>query len=418
MELSAPQNIFLNELDTKFRAYVGGFGSGKTFVGCLDLLIFFSRHPGTVQGYFGPTYPSIRDIFYPTFEEAAELMGFRVKTNVSNKEVAVYRGKKYYGTAICRSMENPDSIVGFKIARALVDEIDVLNPLKATNAWRKIIARMRLNIEGVVNSIGVTTTPEGFKFVYEQFANNPTESYSMVQASTYENERFLPPDYISSLIETYPKELINAYLKGLFVNLTSGTVYKSYDRAFQNSFESIQGNEPLHIGMDFNVTKQAATIYVHRKGKNGAIVWHAVEELVDMYDTPDSIKIINEKWPNNKIHIYPDASGANRKSVDASVSDLSMLEQAGYTIHVNRSNPAVKDRINAVNAALEGGLMLVNSMRCPTTSSNLEQQIYDDNGQPDKKSGKDHQNDATGYPIAYSLPIRKPVSNIKIQFAI
>jgi len=417
MELSAPQHIFLNQLDTKFRAYVGGYGSGKTFVGCLDLLLFFSKHPGTVQGYFGATYPSIRDIFYPTFEEAAELMGFRTVTNVSNKEVAVYRGRKYYGTVICRSMEKPASIVGFKISRALVDEIDVLETKKAGDAWRKIIARMRLVIPGVVNGIGVTTTPEGFKFVYEQFANNPTESYSMVQASTYENAKFLPPDYIASLIETYPKELINAYLKGLFVNLTSGTVYKSYDRAFHSSFESIQANEPLHIGMDFNVTKQAATIYVHRKASKG-VVWHAVEELVDMYDTPETIKIIDDRYAGHKINVYPDASGKNRKSVDASTSDLAMLEQAGYTVHVNKSNPAVKDRINATNAAFENGLLFVNSLRCPTVASNLEQQVYDDNGQPDKKSGKDHQNDASTYPICYAMPIRKPVANINISFSI
>ena len=417
MELSAPQNIFLNHLDTKFRAYVGGYGSGKTFVGCLDILLFFAKHPGTIQGYFGATYPSIRDIFYPTFEEAAELMGFRTVTNVSNKEVAVYRGRKYYGTVICRSMEKPASIVGFKISRALVDEIDVLETKKAGDAWRKIIARMRLVIPGVVNGIGVTTTPEGFKFVYEQFANNPTESYSMVQASTYENAKFLPPDYISSLIETYPKELINAYLKGLFVNLTSGTVYKSYDRAFHNSSESIQKGEALHIGMDFNVTKQAATIYVHRKGAKG-IEWHAVDELVDMYDTPETIKIINERYTGHKINVYPDASGKNRKSVDASTSDLAMLEQAGYTVHVNKSNPAVKDRINATNAAFENGLLFVNSLRCPTVASNLEQQVYDDNGQPDKKSGKDHQNDASTYPISYAMPIRKPVANINISFAI
>ncbi len=91
LRLSAPQGIFLNDLGTKYRAYVGGYGSGKTFVGCLDLLIFFSRYPGTVQGYFGPTYPSIRDIFYPTFEEAAHLMGFRVEIREGNKEVHVYR---------------------------------------------------------------------------------------------------------------------------------------------------------------------------------------------------------------------------------------------------------------------------------------------------------------------------------------
>ena len=52
------------------------------------------------------------------------------------------------------------------------------------------------------------------------------------------------------------------------------------------------------------------------------------------------------------------------------------------------------------------------------TARCLEQQAYDDNGEPDKKSGHDHQNDATGYPIAYEMPIRKPVSNIVISQAI
>jgi hypothetical protein len=177
MQLSTPQNVYLNGLGTKYRAYVGGFGSGKTFVGCLDLLIFASQHPGTIQGYFAPSYPAIRDIFYPTFEEAAHLMGFSVVIATTNKEISIYRGGRYYGTVICRSMDKPNSIVGFKIARALVDEIDVLETKKADNAWNKIIARMRLVIDGVVNGIGVTTTPEGFKFVYNKFADTPKESY-------------------------------------------------------------------------------------------------------------------------------------------------------------------------------------------------------------------------------------------------
>ena len=100
--LSAPQNVFLNGLNTKYRAYVGGFGSGKTFIGCIDLLNFFGKHPGTRQGYFGISFPSIRDIFYPTFEEAADLLGFKVVIREANKEVHVYRNGRYYGTVICR----------------------------------------------------------------------------------------------------------------------------------------------------------------------------------------------------------------------------------------------------------------------------------------------------------------------------
>ena len=121
--LSAPQDIFLNKLNTKYRAYVGGFGSGKTFIGCIDLLNFFGENPSTVQGYFGISFPSMRDIFYPTFEEAANLLGYTVVVREANKEVHVYRNGFYYGTVICRSMDNPASIVGFKISRALVDEI-------------------------------------------------------------------------------------------------------------------------------------------------------------------------------------------------------------------------------------------------------------------------------------------------------
>lgn len=421
LKLSAPQDIFLNRLNTKFRAYVGGFGSGKTFVGCLDLLIFMSKHPGTVQGYFGLNYPAIRDIFYPTFEEAASLMGFTCEIKESNKEIHVYRNGFYYGTVICRSMEHPDKIVGFKIARALVDEIDTLPRIKAQKAWRKIIARLRLKIDGVENGIGVTTTPEGFRFVYQTFKANPTRSYSMVQASTYENRENLPDDYISSLLETYDEDLVEAYVGGEFVNLTSGTVYKNFKRKIHNSTETIREKEPLFIGCDFNVMDQAATVYVQRENKEQKITeWHAVAELKKMEDTPDMIHRIDERWAKNghQIYIYPDASGRARKTVDAHKSDIALLEQAKYIVRVNSKNPFVKDRVLAVNRAFSKGILHINTNMCPTVAQCLEQQGYDDNGEPDKKSGHDHQNDATGYPIVYEFPIKKPLLEIPMRFAV
>lgn len=413
ISLSAPQGLFLDGMKSKYRAYVGGFGSGKTFVGCLDLIKFMGEHPGTRTGYFGPTYPAIRDIFYPTFEEAAHLMGFTVDIKETNKEVHLYRCGRYYGTVICRSMDNPASIVGFKISRALTDELDVLSRDKAENAWNKIAARMRLVIPGVVNSIGVTTTPEGFKFVYEKFKQDPTPSYSMVQASTYENAEFLPPDYIDTLKETYPAQLIEAYLGGQFVNLTSGTVYYAYNRERCRSRETIQPGEPLFIGQDFNVGKMASTVYVKRP--NG---WHVVAELSDLFDTPDVIRVIKERWQDagHRIIVYPDASGKNRKSVGASQSDIALLEQARFDVRVNASNPAVKDRVLSMNKALESGQIWVNDAACPNTARGLEQQAYDKNGEPDKTGGVDHQNDATTYVAAYEMPVVKPVAHIPVTF--
>ena len=140
-----PQARFL-DLPHKFRAFVGGYGSGKTYVGGMAMCIHYFEHPKIEAGYFAPTYPMIRDIFYPTIEEVAFTFGMRVKINQANKEVHFYSGRWFYGTTICRSMDDPASIIGFKIGHSLVDEFDVLPLHKALLAWKKIIARMRYKI--------------------------------------------------------------------------------------------------------------------------------------------------------------------------------------------------------------------------------------------------------------------------------
>ena len=154
----------------------------------------------------------------------------------------------------------------------------------------------------------------------------------------------------------------------------------------------------------------ASVIYVKRLEK-----WHAVEELKDIFDTPSLIKTLKEKFPTNRICIYPDASGNARKSVDASRSDIALLEQAGFDVRVNSRNPSVKDRVNATNAAFERCDILVNDRACKMFSESLEQQAYDKNGEPDKSSGKDHMNDAGTYPIAYEFPIERPLIYTKIR---
>ena len=47
----------------------------------------FWQHPRINQGYFAPTYPQIRDIYYPTIEEVSAAMGLRADIKESNKEV-------------------------------------------------------------------------------------------------------------------------------------------------------------------------------------------------------------------------------------------------------------------------------------------------------------------------------------------
>jgi len=164
--------------------------------------------------------------------------------------------------------------------------------------------------------------------------------------------------------------------------------------------------------MDFNVGKMAAVVFVKR-----GEVFHAVEELVDMYDTPSMADALKERFPEHTIVVYPDASGTSRKSVDASRSDLAILRQAGFNIRAPRKNPAIKDRINASNAAFSQGRVKVNPRKCSELVKCLEQQAYDKNGYPDKQGGFDHINDAASYLMSYELTVVKPVSDVRIAFA-
>lgn len=406
MELNEPQGAFI-ELPNKYRAFVAGYGSGKTVIGCVSQALHYLKHPRINQGYFAPTYPQIRDIFYPTIEEVAYNLSLSVDIREGNKEVHFGRGRFYRGTTLCRSMERPGTIIGFKIGRALVDEIDTLSKDKATEAWRKIIARLRW--ADCQNGVDLATTPEGFLFTYETFYSKPSKdeklkvNYGLIQASTYDNELNLPDGYIDSLLETYPEELKDAYVNGQFVNLKSGTVYNSFNRKVNCSNEKITGNEPLHIGMDFNVGKMCSKVFVIRD--NG---WHCVGELYDVFDTPAMIDIIKERYNSHNVYVYPDASGDSRKTNNASVSDIALLERAGFGVRANPSNPRVKNRIMSTNKQFQIGKLWVNVKECPRGTEDLEQQSYDKNGEPDKKGGNDHGNDAFSYPIAYTFPISKP----------
>lgn len=348
--------------------------------------------------YYLPTYPLIEDIAFQRFPELCERKGWSYKLN-KQSGVLEFPGA---GRIIFRNMEQPHRIVGYEVAHSLVDELDTMPTDKARDAWNKIIARNRQKC-GIPNTVGVATTPEGFRFVYERWVKSPADGYELIRAKTEDNAANLPDGYIDSLRSSYPANLLAAYLDGEFVNLTAGSVYAEFDRALNASAETIQTSEPLHIGMDFNVGRMAAVVFVLRGGDP-----HAVDELTGLLDTPAMIAAIKARYSGHSIRVYPDASGGGRRSNNASESDIALLREARFTVLAPSANPPVKNRVLALNQLIhsEGKRRLrVNPDRCPSFVEGLEKQAYDKNGEPDKTSGHDHVNDAAGYFIHYSFPI-------------
>lgn len=407
MSLTEAQRAFATSRDP-FPAFVGGFGSGKTAAAIARAMALKAHFPACNLAYYLPTFPLVEDIAFERFPELCERKGWAYRLRKGSSPFIEFPDA---GRIIFRTMEHPERIVGYEVAHSILDELDTLPTEKARHVWNKVIARNRQKC-GMGNTVGVATTPEGFRFVYERWVKNKAPGYSLFRARTQDNAGNLPPGYIDNLRNSYPTNLLSAYLDGDFVNLTSGSVYAEFDRVKNATGETIKDGETLHVGMDFNVGQMAAIIFVLRDGDP-----HAVMEHVEILDTPAMAALLKARYKDkgHSIMVYPDASGNSRKSNNASESDLAVLKQAGFQVCVNSRNPAVKDRVLSYNKMIhsEGERRFrVNVDACPHLVESLEKQAYDKNGEPDKSGGLDHVLDASGYFIVYKYPIIKRAASV------
>ncbi len=402
MALTATQRAFATSREP-FPCFCGGFGSGKTAAAIARAMALKAHCREQSVAYYLPTFPLVEDIAFQRFPELCERKGWAYRLRQGSSPFIEFPGA---GRIVFRTMENPERIVGYEVAHSIIDELDTLPIEKARTVWNKIIARNRQKCS-MPNTVAVATTPEGFRFVHERWVKNPAPGYVLFRAKTMDNEANLPAGYIDNLRNSYPSQLLAAYLDGEFVNLTAGSVYPEFDRALNASTETIRDKETLHVGMDFNVSHGAAVIHVLRGDDP-----HAVAELTEVFDTPAMVRLLTERFKSrgHSLIIYPDASGNNRKSQNASESDFALLRQAGFSICANPANPAVKDRVLSVNAMLNKDgrrRYRVNPETCPHLVEALEKQAYDKFGEPDKSGGMDHVLDAAGYVIVYRYPIAR-----------
>ncbi len=236
---SAPQAALVNSA-APYPAFVGGYGSGKSHALMLRALkLIFDPGEKTNVAYYLPTYDLVKQIAYPRIAEMLNNLAVPYSVNKSDHTFEVNNKR-----LIMRTLDNPERIVGYEVGDSLVDELDTLPTAKARDCWSRIIARNRQKKRSGKNTVAVGTTPEGYRFVYEKWGKNPTESYELIKASTYSNKH-IPTDYVELLRETYPSQLLNAYIDGEFVNLTSGTVYSNYDRTRCRTLEDIQPGDHI-----------------------------------------------------------------------------------------------------------------------------------------------------------------------------
>ena len=412
----------------RFRDPVCGRRFGKTFLGKAEM-----RRAARLAEKW---HVSVEDeIWYcaPTFKQAKRVFWRRLKQAIPphwrdgrpNETECVITLKS--GHVIrCVGLNNYDDLRGPGLFFALVDEWADCPYAAWEEVLRPMLSACKYFIDGIEHIGGHALrigTPKGFNHCYDTWlmGQDGREPDHMSWLYTSLDGGNVPAAEIESARRTMDPKTFRQEYEASFESY-QGVVYYCFDRQMNHTDDVIKPGDDLHIGMDFNVEKMAAVVYVLREHGYP----HAVAEHMEIFDTPAMIEILQAAYPDHDISVYPDASGQNRKSNNASQSDLSLLEDAGFDVVVDKSNPAVKDRINAVNSMLCNTYgerrMMVNTVKCPKYTKGLERQIYDKNGEPEKdKGGKkskkmfDHGNDAGGYPIAHLFPVKQRIYDLNMD---
>lgn len=410
--LTGPQREFaLNPANHP--AIIGGLGSGKSEAAIARLVLIMIENYGATNKSCDtlmtqPTYDLLKLRSIPGTEAFLSRIGLPYKTNKSDYYIDI----DPFGRMLFRSYDRPERIVSFEVAHSICDELDTLTREKAEFVWRKISERTRQKAHRN-NSIAAVTTPDqGLSgFIYQQWVKKRPEGYELIKAPTYTNP-YLPDGYIDQIKANYDPDLARCYIEGEFVNLTGSKVYHFFDREKHHISRRIQRGDQLHIGLDFNIGGTVANVWVI--DNNRPI---AVDEFVS-HDTYDFVNNLT-RYKDHKIVVYPDASGGSQRT-NAKQSDIDIINQSMAYVDCDTKNPAIRDRVNAMNALLAHREMFVNTEMCPELTHALEQQGWDKKtGLPEKfdtHPAIDDYTDSAGYFIFRRFPIRRPAPAVNIGF--
>jgi len=387
--------------EDKYPFMIGGVGSGKTTAFCIFALNQCAKNAGKTILLAEPTYPMIRDVLQPTFESVLRQAGFDYEYSATATKYRVY-WKNGWCDVIMRSAENYMRWAGLNLAAGGIDEADQLRDDKA---WKMLLSRLR---DGNTLTAFGSGTPEGFKFVYKYWGDNPKEGYKLIRGKTTDNE-MLPEEFIKSLKDNYDENLLKAYLNGEFVNLQQGATYYQFTR--ENNVKEYKYNPQLPViaCLDFNVEPMACSLLQEYDSTPEIRVFDCIElyhsggKEILTQRMADEIKA---KYKAPAYFVYPDP--ANQRHTSALDTDHDILRQSGFKVIVKPKAPRVIDSVNAVNKMLEKEVII--DPRAKGLIIDLEQTVNKQGTREIDKSNKErtHFSDGFRYYIDMKHPIIKP----------
>lgn len=422
-------------VDYDLKLYQGGFGSGKTFCGCMVGLSVLAKNHGATWLTVADTYSRLKMTTCETYEELLDKGNVRYKHNKTDHTITIPGWD--YARVLFKGMDDPTSMRSVNGIGGHIEEASLLSEA----AYLEFLGRLRQAKTGDPIRVILTTNPAMKKgWLYEHFVKRAGKQITEIRkkrvvtsnkrviASTFENTH-VSDAFIAAMQNSYDPELFKIVVEGMDGDYTAGLVCKTWSDANIDDNIYYRPDQRLYLSCDFNVDPMSWILFHRVNGE-----YHFFDELVlENTTTVEAAEAFYRKYGDHEagVVITGDASGNNRSTTakDALTTNytiirnrLSELGMRGVHLDVPKGNPSIDSRVAAFNAKVcnsYGNRFVKVHSRCKWLIYNCENLTYYNTGDGSaiwKPTTKDlerdpklkfltHIFDAASYPIIYFDPI-------------
>lgn len=283
------------------RAFMGGIGSGKSWVGAYDLLkrAMAPESSGKMFMVVAPTHVLMKDATQRTLLQIADEMGI-IKQRFKQPPELILNND---ATIIFRSGEEPDRLRGPNITGIWLDEASIMDE----EVWKICLGRLREG--GTAGWITATFTPQGMNhWTYNTFGLNTDPDTKFFRCKTKQNP-FLNDKFVGMMEKSYDAKTAMQELEGEFISMDGTEWPNEYfpDGMWVDSFPPDHDIRARSMFLDPSKGKNskhgdyAATIELARD-YHGILYCNAYLERLNSEE-------LTEKFVNRVSDFCPDAIG-------------------------------------------------------------------------------------------------------------
>ena len=317
--------------------YVGGLGSGKTFLGALMTATYIYTYPNSKCAMIGPTIPLVRDNTFATCVKFLKNLGIELES--LNKEKKMWLCSN--GTTLMLSH-------GQSYKQLLTYEfnyVDVEEASKISNSVMKQIQGRLRYVNGDAPLILLThTNPPGSTNHYT------LKSGTVYLGSSYENTN-LPDGYIDALAKNMTAEEKEKFINSKITPALDDALIPNYD--------------PLDVKMDMLDELPKGKVFVTCDFNYSPMCWYSgiitednqflfLDEHLNIRINTQSqaravFEYLIEKYNCSEITVYGDSAGAFNQRLDNDyivMDDVANQLGVKLDLKILPSNPRVTQRLS------------------------------------------------------------------------